>query len=165
MAYVVARRSGSWEIRESRATPSGPRARTLATFRALTPEVLEHARTRSTGALDAQELRRAALRVGAPVSAGAADRAAGELLAELGAGRGPRPALRRLLMDALQDDGSASAPGHRASDSARAAAAWVTATPQRRGETLWDLLLLTDRLPPARAGASRRFPRIQSRPA
>jgi hypothetical protein len=164
MAYIVARKSEGWEIRESRATPAGPRARTLATFRTLTPDVLEHARTRSTGAINAQELRRAALQLGAPVSAESADRAAGELLAELSRGCGPRPALRQLLLDTLQDQPTA-APGHRASDSARAAAAWVTATPHRRGETLRDLLLLTDRLPPAAIHAPRRFPRMRSGPA
>ena len=41
MAYVVERRSGHWEIRESVHTAAGPRARTLATFRMLTDEVLE----------------------------------------------------------------------------------------------------------------------------
>jgi hypothetical protein len=164
MAFIVARRSGTWEIRESKSTPAGPRARTLATFRALTPEVIEHAQARSTATLDPGRLRKAAVRAGAPVATGAPDRAAGELLAEIGAGHRPRPALARLLIDALRDE-SAGASAGEASDSARAASAWVGATVQRRGETLRDLLLLTDRLPPSRAPVVRRFPRLRSRPA
>jgi hypothetical protein len=157
MAYVVARPGGAWEIRESHTTAAGPRARTLATFRVLTPEVLEHARARSSRPPSAEELRELALRAGVPVAARSPNQAAGELLAELRAGRQPRPALRRLLLDVL--DRGANQP---ASDSARAAARWITASPARRGETLRDLLLLADRLPAGRAPSPPRFPRIQS---
>jgi hypothetical protein len=156
MTFVVARPSGTWEIRESRSTPAGPRARTLATFRALTPEILERAASRSAGPLDGERLRTLARRAGAPVLAGAADQAAGELLAELAAGRRPRPALQRMLTRALR---GGSEPG---SASVGATAAWVAATPQRRGETLRDLLLLADRLPPGRTASGPRFPRIRS---
>jgi hypothetical protein len=159
MAYVVARRGGPWEIRESRATAAGPRSRTLATFRILTPEIVEHARRRSSQPLDPHALRRIALHAGAPVAARAPNQAAGELLAELAAGGRPRPALRNLLLDALE-------PGVEAtSDSARAAARWITASPAQRGAALRDLLLLADRLPPSRAPSRPRFPRIQSGPA
>ncbi len=158
MAYVVARHGGVWEVRESRATAAGPRSRTLATFRTLTPEIVERARARSAKPLHPSDLRKAALRAGAPVASGDADRATGELLAELAAGREPRGALRRLLLDALGGRPAMS-------DSARAAARWVAATPRERGETLRDLLLLADRLPPGRASAGRRFPRVRSRPA
>jgi hypothetical protein len=158
MAYVVARPGGAWEVRESRSTAAGPRSRTLATFRTLTPAVLERACARSAQPLHPNDLRKAALRAGAPLASGDADRATGELLAELAAGRRPRGALHRLLLDALL-------PGRPAvSDSARAAARWVAATPQERGESLRDLLLLTDRLPPGRAVAERRFPRVHSQP-
>ncbi len=159
MAYVVARRSGTWEVRESRSTTAGPRSRTLATFRTLTPEVLALARTRAFTPFDPHELRKAALRAGAPVASSDADRDAGELLAELAGGRRPRPVLVRLLRDALQP-GSATL-----SDSAHAAARWATATSQQRGETLRDLLLLADRLPPARRAPQQRFPRLRSTPA
>ncbi len=159
MAYVVARPSGAWEIRESRTTTAGPRSRTLATFRTLTPEVVEHARARASRPLDSDDLRRAALRAGAPTTAGAPNQAAGELVAELMAGRRPRPALVRLLRAALDGDDQAT------SASARSAARWITASPQRRGEALRDLLLLTDKLPASRAPAHRRFPRVRSAPA
>jgi hypothetical protein len=158
MAYVVARPKSAWEIRESRVTPAGPRARTLATFRTLDPEVIERARSRASRPLTADELRKAAHRAGAPVAATVPDRAAGDLLGQIAAGRRPRPVLERLLLDALGAGGEVSA-------SARAAAAWIDATPQRRGETLRDLLLLTDRLPADKSTGGRRFPRLHSRPA
>jgi hypothetical protein len=159
MAYVVARPSRQWELREARSTVAGPRSRTLATFTTLTPEVLEHARARSSQPLHARELRRVALRAGAPVANSAPDQAAGELLAKLADGQRPRPTLRRLLLDALEP-GSAVV-----SDSARAAARWVTASQRERGETLRDLLLLADRLPPRRTPPHARFPRVRSTPA
>jgi hypothetical protein len=158
MAYVVARPKGAWEIRESRATPAGPRARTLATFRTLEPEIIERARGRASRPIRADQLRKAARRAGAPVAAAAQDRAAGELLGQIAAGRRPRPVLQRLLLAGLGATEDVS-------PNARAAADWIDATPQRRGETLRDLLLLTDRLPPTRSTERRRFPALRSRPA
>jgi len=149
-----------WEIRESRTTAAGPRARTLATFRVLSAEVLERARTRSSRPVSADELRAIATRAGAPVLARSPNQSAGELLAELASGSQPRPALRKLLLDAIDPN-----PAEPASDSARAAARWIAVSPARRGETLRDLLLLADRLPTGRASARARFPRIQSGPA
>lgn len=159
MAYVVARKTGAWEIRESHNTDAGPRSRTLAGFRSLTPEVIERAQARSTKRLDANELRTAARRAGAPVAAPASDRAAGELLAQLAAGHRPRTSLARLLAKALSADGA------QPTDNAEAAATWVAASPERRGETLRDLLLLVDHLPRTRTPERARFPRITSRPA
>jgi len=158
MASVTRHRSGAWELRESVRTEQGPRSRTLATFRTLTPEVVAHAQSRASHPLDPGELRRLAVRAGAPVAASPADRAAAELLRELDAGHRPRPALANVLGGAL---GVRAAP----SDSARAAAPWAAATPQERGETLRDLLLLGDRLPVRRLPERPRFPRIESRPA
>jgi hypothetical protein len=109
--------------------------------------------------MDREELRRVAARAGAPVAPETPDRASGELLVELAAGRRPRPVLRRLLVDLLQDRNDG------ASDSTRAATAWIGATPKQRGDALRDLLLLADRLPARRRAAQSRFPRIQpSRP-
>jgi hypothetical protein len=155
MAYIVPRGAGRWEIRESRATPAGPRSNTLASFEVLTSEVIERARLRSAKPLDREALRRAAARVGAPVAPEAPDRASGELLAELAAGRHPRPILRRLLLDLLQNRDSSS------SDSALAASAWIGATPRQRGDALRDLLLLTDRLPVRQRATQLRFPGIR----
>ncbi|HEY5192826.1 MAG TPA: hypothetical protein VIJ39_02995 [Solirubrobacteraceae bacterium] len=157
MAYIVDRGAGAWEIRESHTTGAGPRSRTLATFRTLTPETIEHALARSSKSLDATKLRQAARRAGAPVTVPPSDRSAGELLAQLAEGQRPRPLLARLLAQAL------SAHGRQPTDNAQAAAAWITASRERRGETLRDLLLLADHLP--RIGTRERihFPRIVSR--
>jgi hypothetical protein len=160
MAYIVPRHSETWEIRESRATSAGPRSRTLASFRTLTPEVVERARARSSKTLDPADLRNAAARAGAPIAVDAPDRAAVDLLSELTSGHAPRPVLRRLLLDALRSD-----PGEPSSN-ARAAATWITATPRERGEALRDLLLLTDRLPTRRVTGERpTFPRLSPRAA
>jgi hypothetical protein len=159
MAYIVARKTGAWEIRESHNTDAGPRSRTLASFRSLTPEIIERAQARSIKRLDASELSKAARRAGAPVTAPTSDRAAGELLAELAAGHRPRPSLARLLGKALSADGT------QPTDNAEAAAAWIATSPERRGETLRDLLLLVDHLPRARTPERARFPRIASRRA
>jgi hypothetical protein len=157
MAYVVPRTGGTWELRESRVTARGPRSYTLAGFRVLTPEVLERAKERASGAVDAEDLRRAAVRAGAPVALSTPDRAAGELLTELAHGRRPRGALRRLLLAALEDEHAGSS-----ADSARSAGAWVATTPAQRGEALRDLLLLSDRLPAGRGRGRLRFPRIHT---
>jgi hypothetical protein len=159
MAFVTHRTGGSWEIRESRATAAGPRSRTLATFSVLTPEIVARAQSRADRPLPATQLRRAARRAGAAVAPPVGDRAAGELLAELADGRRPRPELTRLLIDALQSEPGAP------TGNAQAAAAWIGASPQKRGQALRDLLLLVDRLPHRERPRRSRFPRIESRPA
>ena len=159
MTYVTGRPSGTWEVRESHSTAAGPRSRTLATFRTLTPDVISQACDRSSKPLTPAELRKAARRAGAPVAGEDADRAAGELLAEIAAGREPRPLLRALLLDTLAPHSS------QISHSARAAGRWASATPQQRGETLRDLLLLVDHLPSSRRGPQVRFPHLRSQPA
>jgi hypothetical protein len=159
MAYVVQTRSGTWEIRESHATEAGPRSRTLATFSTLSGDILRRAMTRATGDVDADELREAALRAGAPLAESPSDEAARGLLAELSGGRRPRRALRRLLADALRSDTV------EVSDAARSAAPWVAATPAQRGQALHDLLLLADALPVPARNDRARFPRLRSRPA
>jgi hypothetical protein len=157
MAFVLDRGTGAWEIRESHTTVAGPRSRTLATFRTLTSETIAHAQARSSKDLDASELRQAARRAGAPVEGPPSDRSAGELLSQLADGRRPRPLLARLLVQALSED------GNQPTDNLRAASAWITASSERRGETLRDLLLLSDYLPRARTRERRPFPRIASR--
>jgi hypothetical protein len=124
--------------------------------------VLEKAAARASKPLDAEKLRMAAQRKGAPVASSSSDVAAAALLAELDQGRPPRAPLTRLLREAL------AGTADRLNSNAAAAAAWIGSTPQRRGEALHDLLLLVDSLP-ARRRAKRtggaRFPRIESRPA
>lgn len=158
MAYVIRQKSGSWEIRESRATPRGPRSRTLASFRELTPEAIRQALERASAPLDAGEIRAAARRAGAPVAG--AGHAGARLIAALGGGPPPPPGLRRVLLEAL-----GSRPRKAVTDNERAASEWLGASPERRGETLRDLLLLADRVPQRRRARALRFPRIVSRAA
>src|SRR5690242_6537231 len=101
MAYVVARRDGRYEIRESRATPAGPRSRTLATFRSLTPEVLAQARSRAMARLDEARIRARAAELGARTTPTSAATAARQLLRSLRAGESLPPALVKALRDAL----------------------------------------------------------------
>ncbi len=163
MAFIVATKRGTFEVRESRSTPRGPRSRTLVAFDELTDEVIERARARSSKELSSEGLRRAARRAGAPVAREPADQAARELIAELGKGRQPDPRLRRLLVDKLADG---PAQVLTPSDPSRAVAEWVAATPQERGKVLTDLLLLADALPSGRRrGKPLKFPRLESRPA
>jgi hypothetical protein len=177
MAYVTARQSGTWEIRESVSTPEGPRSRTLASFRTLSDDVVEHARARAAKPLSTKDVRDAAHRAGAPVDLAAADRAAGDLLRELADGREPHPILRTLLIDALREGpparlgaarktwqearAEAGVPELEELDNARASAAWLTRTPAERGATLADLVLLADRLPhDRRVGEPLDFPHL-----
>src|SRR4249919_322943 len=104
MAYVVPTKRGEFEIRESRSTPKGPRSRTLANFKELSDEVIAKARAKAAKPPEAEELRNAARRVGATVAPEPIDRAARELIAELGKGRDLDPGLRRLLVDLLAED-------------------------------------------------------------
>jgi hypothetical protein len=66
MAYVVARRNGRFEVRESLHTPRGPRARSLANFAILTDEVLADAARRATRPFDASAVLASGRRAGAP---------------------------------------------------------------------------------------------------
>ena len=65
VAYVVARRNGRFEIRESLHTRSGPRARSLSSFTVLTDEVLERARRRAARPFDADAVIASGRRAGA----------------------------------------------------------------------------------------------------
>lgn len=71
MAYVVARRKGRFEIRESLHTPDGPRARSLAGFDILTDEVVAKAAQRAQRPFDVEAILASARRAGAPVTIGA----------------------------------------------------------------------------------------------
>lgn len=152
MAFIVPRKNGSWEIRETRSTPSGPRSTTLASFRELGDEAIEKASERAAQPLDPEELRGAALRAGAPLEEAPADRAASRLLDELSHGREPRRALRRLLADAIN-------PGEAGlSAEAHAVQEWVGTTPELRGKALRELLGLADALPQRRRPDRSQFP-------
>lgn len=152
MAFIVPRKNESWEIRETRQTPSGPRSVTLASFRELTDEVIERAQKRSDKSLDPDSLRRSALRAGAPLETSLADRSAQQLLAEASAGRKPRRALHRLLARAFEDQ-RRPFPEPVSSE-----AEWLRATPKEHGDTLRQLLELADALPQRRRPDRIEFP-------
>ena len=163
MAFVTANKRGGFEIRESQSTPKGPRSRTLATFRELTDDVIDKARARATKPLSAEELRRAAQRVGAPGAREPAERAARELIAALGKGHTLDPTLRHLLIDLLDRADGGEGNTVPASDAARSVSEWLASTPRERGNALFDLLLLADALPHGgRVGKRLEFPRLDS---
>ena len=156
MAFVVARRDGRFEIRESLATPDGPRARTLATFRALTDAVLDQAEDRATRPFDRRRVEARAVAAGAQRDSRQTARLAHHLLEDLYSGRSLPPGLAAAL--ARQLGGAATS----LPDSLPAMADWFGSTARERGEALRDLLRLTDRLPPGRPRRGKRFPRIVS---
>jgi hypothetical protein len=159
MAFVVPTKRGEFEIRESRSTPKGPRSRTLATFRELSDEVIAKARSKAAKPPGAEELRNAARRAGAMVAPAPIDRAARELIAELGRGEHLDPDLRRMLVDLLAEGGKSRSAG----DAVHSVAEWMSATPEERGTTLVDLLLLADALPHGgRIGKPLEFPPLNS---
>jgi len=157
MAYVVARAGGRFEVRESALTRRGPRGRTLATFRALTPGVLAHAEQRAGHPLDRHALRRSARRAGAPVSPPVADEQAGALLDTRARGERPTPVRARLLAHALAPDAVPAPETH-----LRAAGEWAGADAARRGAALRDLLGLVDAVPGRPRTRPLRFPRLAS---
>jgi hypothetical protein len=67
MAFVVARRGGRFEIRESLHTANGPRSRTLAGFDVLSEDVLAAAARRAQRPFDAEAVIRSGRRAGARV--------------------------------------------------------------------------------------------------
>ncbi|HEU0249253.1 MAG TPA: hypothetical protein VFR48_00885 [Solirubrobacteraceae bacterium] len=67
MAYVVARRNGRFEIRESFHTADGPRSRTLVGFGVLTDDVLAAASRRAQRPFDAEAVIGSGRRAGARV--------------------------------------------------------------------------------------------------
>jgi hypothetical protein len=163
MAFVVATKRGGYEIRESQHTPKGPRSRTLASFKELTDDVIEKARARASKPLSAAEVERAAQRVGVPGARDPIDQAARELIAELGKGRHLDPTLRHLLIDLLERDDVDNVETRPATDAERSVAEWMASTPQDRGNTLFDLLLLADALPHGgRVGKPLEFPPLDS---
>src|SRR5262245_23905624 len=111
MAYLHRRRDGRLEIRESIATPRGPRARTLAVFRgALRPDVPERAAGQARRPFDREALRTRARALGVPLSARRTDAAARALLRDLRQGVALDPALVTLLREALAAQPAAPVP-------------------------------------------------------
>ena len=140
-------------MRESALTASGPRARSLASFRVLDGAVLDRAERAAQRPFDRSTVVASARRAGAPVEDSTADRLARQLLGEIARGRGPSPGLRRLLRDNLSDQRSMA--------DVEMDLEWLNASDEQRGTTLRDLLDLTESFPVVRRGPLR-FPRLKS---
>jgi hypothetical protein len=162
VAYLFRRSDGRVEVREALATPAGPRARTLATFRgALTPDVLERAGARARRPFDPERLRAHAERLGIAVTRRRGDRSARELLAHLRRGGSVDGVLAAVLRDAL-----ARVAGPRVPDELADVAEWVGEDDARRGEALRGLLRVADRVARSRSALRAEprpvFPRFAS---
>lgn len=157
MAFVVTKPNGTWEVRESRRTPAGPRSRTLATFREFTPEVTAQVSERSSVPIESDDLRSKVVRAGAPVTESEVERASKTLLRQLSLGQKPRRALAQLIAESFPE-----ARGSSVSGEAERMMLWAGASMNERGEALTDLLGLGDALPPVRRREATVFPRIDS---
>ena len=157
MAFLVARKDGRFEIRESIATESGPRARTLASFRELDDEVLDRAAANARRAFDRRAIEARAWQLAVPRNANGASRAARALIGELRHGRFPAPSLARLLRDELPTELRPTP------DTIEQAYEWIGRSDSQRGLALRDLLNLADALPQRERPPRSSFPRIRSR--
>ncbi len=156
MAFVVVRADGRFEIRESVHTPHGPRSRTLATFRSLDDDVLDHAQSRATRRFDRDVIVAKARALGVPYDPPDAVVIATQLLRAIAGGERLPPVVAQALRHQLGDDEP------RLPDSIPPLMEWLGRSLSDRGEALRDLLRMTDRLPPPRRRRERRFPRIHS---
>jgi hypothetical protein len=149
MAFVTPTGNGSFEVRESRATPDGPRSRTLATFRELDAGTIAKVIERAENPPTREALVEAALRAGAPLAPVPVEAAARALLRLLARGEALSSRNRRLLLDALNGE-------------SMSAAEWLDTPLAEKGEVGRDLLLLVDATPLRRRGRESGFPRIDS---
>lgn len=157
MAFVVSKPNGTWEVRESRRSPAGPRSRTLATFHEFTPEIADQVADRSSKPVDNDDIRSKVVRAGAPVRDSEVEHAAKTLLRQMSLGQKPRRALARLIADSLPE-----VRGSTVSHEAERMKLWVGASMGERSEALIDLLGLGDALPPVKRRDATIFPRIES---
>lgn len=163
MASLIARDAGRFELRETVATPAGPRSRTLATFAPpLAPEVLDRAERRATRPFDRAAILARAAALGIPVRDWREDRQARALLADLRRGLRLDPALAAELRAALAAEPEA-APRF------AEVAEWMGAPVERRGATVRDLVRVADRIAQGRGERKTRpkprYPRFSSRRA
>lgn len=140
MAYLYLRQNGQVEVRESRATPKGPRSRTLASFRGpLTRDVLDRAEARASTRFDRRAMVDRARAIGIRVLPDRADAAARELLAALRRGAPLDPVLAGVLKTALEPMEAAPVP-----DAVCDVIEWLGASDVERARALRDVLRLYD---------------------
>lgn len=162
MAFLVRRSSGRVEIRESRSTSGGPRARVLVSFSgALTPDVLQRAAARAARPFDADALVRRARILGVPVRERSREPEARALLARLRRGDLLDPVLAASLRRAV-----AKLPEEAVPEPLAEVSEWIGASPAERGAALRELLDLYGRIAESRPRRRRRerarFPRFSS---
>jgi hypothetical protein len=159
MTTIAKRSDGRFEIRESRWTDKGPRSRTLAIFRELTPEVLDHAQRRAERPIDRNEVVTRAMRLGLHVKRILGSGAAAALIAKAESGS-LWPTHARAVQEAVAELDSLPLPDHLES-----MIRWMGADDEFRGRTLVDLLGFTHAVvrhrAPMRTGPLR-FPRLPS---
>ena len=156
MAHLIVRRDGRFEIRESEATPAGPRSRSLATFRSLSSEVLDRAARRARRPFDRRRLEERADELGVRRAASSEPRLARELISRSHRGQRPPSVLAAILRDELGD------PGVEIPDTLPPLLDWLDTPLERRGRVLRDLLGLASNLPQRRRPDRSSFPRISS---
>jgi hypothetical protein len=162
MAYLVRRSPDRVEIRESFATPRGPRSRTLTSFTGrLTPAVLARAAARASRPFDASALLRRARAHGIEVAQRSHEPEGRALLARLRRGDPIDPVIAGLLKRALEPIATAEPP-----EALAEVAEWVGASAAERGAALRNLLdtygLIAASRPPRRTRPRERFPRFDS---
>ncbi len=165
MAYLVSRAGGRFEIRESYATPDGPRARQLARFHgALTPDVLERAARQARRPFDRAAIESRARALGVEVRERSGEPEVRALLARLRREDRLDPIWATLLRDAL--DANAPASQAEVPEALAEVSEWVGASNVERGRALAELLDLyggiAARRPARRVRESAPFPRFSS---
>ncbi len=160
MATIIARTDGRYEIRESVTTPRGPRSRTLAIFRELTPEVLDHAATRARDPLDRDEIVARAAELGLHVKRIAGDVDTAEFVRRVRSGTS-WPTHVRAVQTATGSVRTEPLPGH-----LEPMVDWMGVDDETRSRTLVDLLGLADAIMQhrenARARERLRFPPLSA---
>jgi hypothetical protein len=158
MAYVVARKGGRFEIRESRSTSRGPRARTLVSFRALDDDVIARARARARGRLDEAKIRARAAELAVPQRVDGAAATARRLIAELRRGEAVPPRLAAELRALLPE------PRGEMPDTLDDVMEWVGVDDVQRGRAARELHAFASAFPPTtRAEKPLDFPRLRTR--
>ncbi|MDJ0786968.1 MAG: hypothetical protein QNK05_09205 [Myxococcota bacterium] len=161
----IRKQGATYEIRECRATPAGPRQFALARFQSvLTPEALDEAALRARRPFDRDRVLADARARGIPTTPHRRHEAARKLLGELRSGRPLEPSLVALLKQALADREAQPLPEH-----LEDAAEWVGRSETGRGRALRGLLRAASRVVHSRGDVTplpdEPFPRFSSTPS
>jgi hypothetical protein len=163
MAHIRQRREGTFEIRESRRTSKGPRARVLASFTgALTNRILDLAEARATQPWNRDDLITRARAKGIRCVESLAESDARRLLIDLRRNRALDSNLVQLLMDELSQMEAKELPVE-----LEDVVDWLGANASERGSALRGLLRLSDQIVQSRSRPLNRpeslYPRLVPR--